>query len=163
MSLRHIRKPTEQWTKEQYSKSKKRIAFLLFLLPVLIFLGGWAGKSVKNTLAQMHPTVRLAERVRMEETGLVEGTTDASDAFRTTGVENAELYKQASNIRQSFGIGSLLLGAFIGLIIGMKLILVSVWRERPDYEADRASCFACGRCFEYCPVEHRRRNERKRK
>lgn len=158
-----IRKPAEQWTKEQYSKSKKRIALLLVLLPVLIFLGGWAGNSVKNKLAQMHPTVRLAERVRMEETGQVEGTTDASDAFRTTGVENTELYKQASNIRQSFGIGSLLLGAFIGLIIGMKLIVVSVWRGRPDYEADRASCFACGRCFEYCPIEHKRRNERKRK
>jgi NosR/NirI family nitrous oxide reductase transcriptional regulator len=158
-----IRKPAEQWTKEQYSTSKKRIAFLLVLLPVLIFLGGWAGNSVKNKLAQMHPTVRLAERVRMEETGQVEGTTDASDAFRSTGMANTELYEQASNIRQSFGIGSLLLGAFIGLIIGMKLIAVSVWRGRPDYEADRASCFACGRCFEYCPIEHKRRNERKRK
>ncbi|MBN2588940.1 MAG: 4Fe-4S binding protein [Sedimentisphaerales bacterium] len=156
-----IQKPAEQWTKEQYKKSKIRIAFLLILLPVLIFLGGMIGKSVKNTLAQMHPTVRLAERVRMEETGQVEGTTDASDAFRTTGVENVELYEQASNIRQSFGLGGILLGAFLGFIIGMKLILVSVWRERKDYEADRASCFACGRCFEYCPVEHKKRNERK--
>ncbi len=158
-----IRKPAEQWTKEQYSKSKKRIAFILVILPVLIFLGGWAGKSVKNTLAQMHPTVRLAERVRLEETGQVEGTTDASDAFRTTGVENSELYEQASNIRRSFGLGGLLLGAFLSLMIGMKLIAVSVWREKPDYEADRASCFACGRCFEYCPIEHKRRNERKLK
>ncbi len=156
-----IRKPAEQWTKEQYQKSKKRIAFLLVLLPVLIFLGAWTGKSVKDTLAQMHPTVRLAERVHLEETGKVAGTTDASDAFRATGVENADLYKEASGIRESFGIGGLLLGAFIGLITGLKLIAVSVWRERPDYEADKASCFACGRCFEYCPVEHKRRNEHK--
>jgi NosR/NirI family nitrous oxide reductase transcriptional regulator len=156
-----IRKPTEQWTKEQYTKSKKRLPFLLVLLPVLIFFGAWAGRSVKNTLAKMHPTVSLAERVRLEETGRVEGTTEASDAFRTTGVENADLYEQATNIRNSFGFGGLLLGGFLGLVIGLTLIEVSVWRERPDYEADRAGCFACGRCFEYCPVEHRRRNERK--
>lgn len=134
---------------------------MLVLLPVLIFFGGWAGKSVKNTLAKMHPTVRLAERVRLEETGKVEGTTEASDAFRTTGVENADLYEQAASIRNSFGFGGLLLGGFIGLVIGMSLLEFSVWRERPDYEADRAGCFACGRCFEYCPVEHKRRNERK--
>ena len=158
-----IRKPTEQWTKEQYRKSKKRIAFLIVLLPVFIILGAWAGNSVKNTLAQMHPTVRLAERVRLEETGKVDGTTDASDAFRATGLTNAELYKEASGIRESFGIGGLLLGCFIGLVIGLKLVAVSIWRERLDYEADRASCFACGRCFEYCPVEHKRRNERKLK
>ena len=158
-----IRKPTEQWTKEQYTKNKKRLPFLLVLLPVLIFFGGWAGRSVKNTLAKMHPTVRLAERVRLEETGKVEGTTESSDAFRTTGVENADLYEQATNIRKSFGLGGLLLGGFIGLVIGMTLIEISVWRERPDYEADRAGCFACGRCFEYCPVEHKRRNEKKRR
>jgi NosR/NirI family nitrous oxide reductase transcriptional regulator len=158
-----IRKPEEKWSKEQYTKSKKRLPFLLVLLPLLIFLGGWAGKGVKNTLAQMHPTVRLAERIRLEETGKAEGATDAGDAFRATGVENADLYKQATSIRESFGIGGLILGAFIGLVIGMKLITVSVWRERPDYEADRAGCFACGRCFEYCPIELKRRDERKHK
>lgn len=155
------RKPTERWPKEQYLQSKKRLKFLLILLPVLIILGGWIGARVKNTLAQMHPTVRLAERVRMEETGEVTGTTNASDAFRTTGMETGELYKQAANIRENFGIGGLILGCFIGLVIGLKLIAVSVWRQRTDYEADRASCFACGRCYEYCPIEHRRRNERK--
>ncbi|MBN1973086.1 MAG: 4Fe-4S binding protein [Sedimentisphaerales bacterium] len=157
-----IKKPTEQWPKENYIKSKRLLPLLLVLLPVLIFLGGWAGSNLKNKLAQMHPTVRLAERVRLEETGKVEGTTDASDAFRTTGVENAELYEQASVIRKNLGTGGLILGCFIGLVIGIKLIAVSVWRERTGYEADRASCFACGRCFEYCPIEHKRRNERKR-
>ena len=156
-----IRKPAEKWPKEQYQKSKKRLVFLLILLPVLVILGGWAGFSVKNTLAQMHPTVRLAERIRLEETGKVEGTTDASDAFRTTGTENAELYEQASHIRDNFSMGSIILGSFIGLVIGLKLMSVSIWRERLFYEADRASCFACGRCFEYCPIEHKKRNERK--
>jgi ferredoxin len=41
----------------------------------------------------------------------------------------------------------------------MKLISLSVFRRRTDYEADRATCLACGRCFPYCPVEHERRKE----
>jgi len=105
----------------------------------------------------MHATVRLAERVRLEETGKVEGTTDASDAFRALGTETAGLYDDASNIRARFGLGGWIFGGFVGLVIGMKLIGVSLWRKRTDYEADRASCLACGRCFEYCPREHLRR------
>jgi NosR/NirI family nitrous oxide reductase transcriptional regulator len=41
-------------------------------------------------------------------------------------------------------------------MISLKLLGVSVMRQRLDYEADRASCVACGRCFEYCPREHAR-------
>jgi NosR/NirI family nitrous oxide reductase transcriptional regulator len=154
-----IRKPTEQWSKEYYIKSKRRIAFLIALLPVLVFFGGWAGFGIKNTMSRMHPTVRLAERVRLEETGKVQGTTDASDAFRATGTETAELYEDASNIRAGFGIGGWIFGGFVGLVIVLKLIKDSVWRRRTDYEADRASCFACGRCFKYCPREHLRRKK----
>jgi NosR/NirI family nitrous oxide reductase transcriptional regulator len=155
-----IRKPAVHWPAKEYVRSKKRLALLMVLLPVLIFLGGWAGFSLKTTTARMHPTVRLAERVRQEETGQVEGTTDASDAFRALGTETAILYRDASNIRSRFGTGGLILGGFVGLIIALKLIGVSLWRQRTDYVADRASCLACGRCFEYCPREHLRRKKK---
>jgi NosR/NirI family nitrous oxide reductase transcriptional regulator len=155
-----IRKPAEHWPKKEYGRSKTRLALLLVLLPVLIFLGGWAGSKLKTVASRMHATVRLAERVRMEETGKVEGTTDASDAFRATGTETADLYEEASNIRKRFGLGGWIFGGFMGLVIGLKLIGVSVWRQRQDYEADRASCLACGRCFEYCPREHLRRKKK---
>jgi NAD-dependent dihydropyrimidine dehydrogenase PreA subunit len=101
----------------------------------------------------MHPEVRLAERIHLEETGMVEGTTDASDAFWATGRPVDELYGQASAIRAKFGAGGWLFGGFVGLVIGLKLIAVSLRWERKDYEADRAGCVACGRCFEYCPRE----------
>ena len=39
----------------------------------------------------------------------------------------------------------------------MKLISLSVRRRRTDYEPDRGDCFACARCFEYCPNELVRR------
>jgi len=154
-----IRKPAEHWPKKEYGRSKTRLALLLVLLPVLIFLGGWAGSGLKTVTSRMHATVRLAERIRLEETGKVEGTTDASDAFRATGAETADLYEDASHIRAGFGLGGWMFGGFVGLVIGLKLIGVSVWRQRQDYEADRASCLACGRCFEYCPREHHRRKK----
>jgi len=151
-----IRKPTTQWPAQEYHVAKKRLAFLLLLLPVLVFLGGWAGSSLKSVTSRAHETVRLAEQIYVEETGKTEEITDSSTAFRATGQEIKKLYEQASNIRARFELGGWILGGFIGLIIGLKLIGLSVWRQRTDYEADRASCLACGRCFNYCPREHLR-------
>jgi ferredoxin len=151
-----IRKPAAQWPTQEYHVAKKRLAFLLLLLPVLVFLGGWAGSGLKGVTSRAHETVRLAKQIYLEETGKIEETTDASSAFRATGREIKELYEQASNIRANFELGGWILGGFIGLVIGLKLIGLSVWRQRTDYEADRASCLACGRCFNYCPREHLR-------
>jgi hypothetical protein len=72
-----------------------------------------------------------------------------------------ELYDEASAIRAKFAIGGWFLGGFVGLVAGLKLISLTVRRQRPDYEADRASCLACGRCFEYCPREQGRLKELK--
>lgn len=151
-----IRKPTEPWPAKEYQIAKARLAFFLVLLPVLIGAGGWAGYELRGWLAQVHPQVRLAQRIYLEENAQVEGTTDASDAFRATGRPSAELYREATLLRDRFGIGGVLFGAFVGLVIGGELLSLSVKRRRTDYEADRASCLACGRCYEYCPKEHER-------
>jgi len=151
-----IREPTTDWPAHDYNKSKKRLAFLILLLPVLILSVGWMGSGLRRVTSRMHATVRLAERIYLEDTGKVEDTTDASLAFRATGKEVQELYEEASNIQSDFGLGGWLFGGFVGLVIGLKLIGLSVRRQRKDYEADRASCVACGRCFEYCPKEHAR-------
>ena len=151
-----IKKPTTDWPTTEYSRSKKRLAVLILLLPVLMFLCGWASSGLKTVTSRMHATVRLAERIYLENSGQIEGTTDASLAFRATGKEQKELYADASNIRAEFKLGGWFFGVFVGLVIGLKLIAVSVWRKRTDYEAGRAGCLACGRCFQYCPKEHER-------
>jgi NAD-dependent dihydropyrimidine dehydrogenase PreA subunit len=152
-----IREPTADWTARDYVTGKKRLALLMVLLPVLALSVGWAGSKLKNVTARMHATVRLAERVYLEDEGLVEGTTDASLAFRATGKTTEQLYAEASNIRAKFTLGGWFLGGFVGLIVGGKLIGLSRRVTRTGYEADRASCLACGRCFAYCPREHIRR------
>ena len=152
-----IREPTGQrrdWLSRDYSRGKKTLAFLILLLPALVLLGGWVGFRLKTVTSRMDATVRLAERIYLEENGKAAGTTDASLAFRATGKEIKQLYEDASNIRARFGRGGWLFGGFVGLVVGLKLIGVSVRRRREDYEPDRARCVACGRCFQYCPEEH---------
>ena len=153
-----IREPTADWTARDYIIGKKRLALLMVLLPVLALSLGWAGSRLKNVTARMHATVRLAERVYLEDTGKAEGTTDASLAFRATGTQPAQLYAEASAIRAKFTLGGWLFGGFVGLVVGLKLIGLSRRVTRTDFEADRASCLACGRCFQYCPRERIRRN-----
>jgi ferredoxin len=157
-----IHEPTEQWPGKEYKIAKLRLAFLLILFPVLIVAGGWGGYLLRESFARMHPQVRLAERIAQEENGQVRGTTDASDAFRTTGRPSQDLYDEAGRISDKFAVGSIAFGAFVGFVIGGKLLALSVRRRRTDYEADRASCFACGRCYEYCPKEHERLNRSKK-
>jgi NAD-dependent dihydropyrimidine dehydrogenase PreA subunit len=156
-----IRTPTEDWPEGEYQIAKRRLAFFLVLLPILIAAGGWGGYALKERLARMHPRVRTAERVFLEETGQVTGTTNASDAFRTTGQASAMLYQDATAIRSRFALGGALLGGFVGLVAGGKLIALSVRRRRAEYEADPADCLACGRCYQYCPKEQERRKQRR--
>jgi NosR/NirI family nitrous oxide reductase transcriptional regulator len=154
-----IREPTEDWPEGEYKIAKRRLVLFLVLLPVLMAAGGWAGYSLKGPFARMHPRVRTAERVYLEETGQVAGTTDASDAFRATGQTSEALYDEATEIRRRFALGGTLLGGFMGFVIGGKLVALSVRRRRTEYEADPASCLACGRCYQYCPKERERFRE----
>jgi len=100
--------------------------------------------------------VQQAHRVRLEETRQVEGTEDISDAFYKTQRPREELYAEANAIRGRFAVGGTLLGIWVGLVVATKLIHLSVYRTRTDYEPDRATCLSCGRCFAYCPVERKR-------
>jgi len=156
-----IREPTGDWPRGEYKVAKRRLALLLLLLPILVAAGGWGGYALKERLARVHPKVRTAERVYLEDTGKVEGTTNASDAFRATGRTREDLYQDATAIRGRFAVGGALLGGFLGLVAGGKLVALSVRRRRSEYEADRAGCFACGRCYQYCPKERERRKKNK--
>jgi NosR/NirI family nitrous oxide reductase transcriptional regulator len=158
-----ISKSTTDWPERDYAKSKRRLGILILLLPVLVLLGGWGGYGAHEVLSRVDATVRLADLIYLEETGQVTDTTDASSAFRGTGRTVKQLYEEANMIENKFATGSIILGAFLGLVIAVKLILGSVRWRREDYEADRAGCYACGRCFSYCPREKVRREGLKAK
>jgi len=148
-----IEKPTVAWPAGEFNKGRKRLAFLLVLLPLLVLSGGWTLSAASRSLSRVHPTIRLANRLYLEETGRLKKTTDASVAFRATGKQLNDLYAEALNIQSKFDIGSWFVGGFLGLAFGLELIKLSIKRTRTDYEPNKAECLACGRCFEYCPKE----------
>lgn len=152
-----IQKPVEPPTPAERAAGRRRLAWLLGLLPLLVIVGFAAGGALGTPFSKLHIIVKTAERVRAEEMGEVAGTTDESDAFRESGVPGEELYATARLLRARFALGGQLFGAWVGLVVGGMLIYLSVRRRREDYEADRGTCLACGRCYDYCPVELRRR------
>jgi len=149
-----IKPPVPTWPAATYSRDKVRLAGLLILLPILIAGGAWLGNGLAPLAGRTHVTVALAERVWMEENRKVTGTTDASQAFRASGQSISSLYNNASTIQARFKKGGWFFGGFLGLVLGCKLILLSLRPRQTDYEADRAGCVSCGRCFQYCPKGH---------
>ena len=144
--------PSPAQSVQRRGEEVKRLAICIILLPLLIGAGGWIGVRVSPALSRVNPTVRLAERVWLEDTGRVEGADLASQAFRAGGRPSAELYEQALSFKKPFAVGGGVFGAFIGLAIGIKLIFLSIRRRGVDYEINRGGCVSCGRCFDYCPV-----------
>ena len=148
-----INEPTPEAAPEARDKGAKRLGLLLLLVPVFIALGIGVGSLLKEPLSRMHPTVQLAERIAGEDLGRYSETNIESEAFRSSDIPNEELYAEAIELKAGFGRGGRWLGAFIGLVMGCKLIAVSILRKRTDYEPDRGTCYSCGRCFKYCPVQ----------
>lgn len=148
-----IEGPQPDWTARDYDKGRRRLTVLLVALPVFVLVGTGLGNLAASGLSHMHPTIQMADRVLLEEQGLVTDTTEQSDAFRATGNTPESLYEEAAQIQTQFNVGSCLAGAFLGLVAGLKLVQVSVRKERHGYEADQAGCLACARCYSACPQQ----------
>src|ERR1039458_3427998 len=140
-------------------KDRRRLAWMLALLPVLLAGGGWLGSQFSAPASRLHPTVSLADQlVRAQGTAPKLGALSPDDlALERARQTPKEILTEAAGIRRRFDIGGWIFGAWVGLVIGAKLISLSVRRKRTDYEPDRGDCFACARCFEYCPNELARR------
>lgn len=122
------------------------------LLPVLMFVGGWAVSSSYQVLSNANPTVHLANQLvahpeRMQQSNDIDIVT-----FMSSGKSLQTLVSEATVIQGQFKLGGWYLGAFIGLVIGISLLNQVVFRKRSIYEANKGDCFSCGRCMDFCPV-----------
>ncbi len=152
-----IEEPATQ--RENPVKVKRRVAIALLLLPLWAGAFWWAGGRIAPIVARDHPTVLLAERIYLEEQGSVEGTTDASAAFRATGEPIESLYHRAAALQEAFKKGSSLVGLFLGIAAGLTFLGLCLPKRRDGFDTDRARCVSCGRCFAACPLEHKRLQE----
>jgi hypothetical protein len=141
------------------AKDRRRLAWMLALLPVLLAGGSWLGHQFGAPASRLHPTVSLADQlVRAEGTAPQLGALSPDDlALERARQTPKEILTEAAGIRRKFDIGGWVFGAWVGLVIGAKLISLSLRCQRTDYEPDRGDCFACARCFGYCPNERVRR------
>ncbi len=133
--------------------SRGLVVALAIVALVLVFGGAWLGGRLAVPMSKMNYAVRLAERIAAEDAGQFQEPDNASKAFRGTGKPTSELYAEALRVRGQFGTGGLLLGAFVGLVVGLKLISLRQPELHTVYEPDRATCLGCGRCYSYCPKE----------
>lgn len=148
-----ITTPTIAQSADDRRRGKHRLFGTLVLAPVLIAGGAWFGNQLGAPLAAWDSDVRLAEQLSAEELGLTQQVTKASDAFRGAGKTPALAYQRALELRSRYRSLGVWLGAWVGLVVSAKLILLSLRRLRKDYEPNRAGCVSCGRCYAYCPVE----------
>ena len=148
-----IDKPTPVHLLEESGTGRRRTRRLLLLLPVITVAGAAAGYLFHEPLARLHSTVQLSERVAAEDLGLYQEQTVATEAFRESDKTVEQLHAEARALRSDFKVGGGLLGGFVGLVVGLTLVSLSVVRKRTFYTPHRETCFSCGRCFPYCPVE----------
>lgn len=141
---------------ESRRAGRRRLAWLLALLPVCVLVGALAGRGAGGLLAQRQADVNLAEQVLAADAG--EGGVPSLEAttFRASGEAVSDLVHDARQVRGRIRSWSQLAGAGLGLLLGGQLIARALRRHRRDYVPDRGTCLSCGRCFRYCPRERLR-------
>jgi ferredoxin len=111
------------------------------------------GSRAAVPLSYLHKRVALAERVCAEEAGIAQGTTLDSDTFYRSKGSAAELHASALDLRRNFVAAGWILGGYVGIVFGSRLVRLCLIRRRDDYEPDRLACVSCARCFLSCPRE----------
>ncbi len=128
----------------------RRFLALLTLMPVLIVGGAGAGWLSGAFIAQAHPDVSLIDRLAKTPPA-DEDLYPEIEAFKRTGLSQERAEARALETVQRFRKGCAWSGAFIGIMIALRLLALTRLQRRTLHEADRVRCVACGRCFAACP------------
>jgi polyferredoxin len=149
-----INKPTGLKVKDDNRELVKKLIVYSFITPLLVIVTGWTVSHYHEDLAMVNFKVRLAnELMTFDENQPLETIPTEITTFRSSGATEEELYTEAAGILKKYKLGSWLLGGFIGLVFGITLARLTIFRYRNDYTANRAECFSCARCIDYCPIK----------
>ena len=149
-----IDKPTGLEVKNDNRDLVKKLIIYGLITPVLVIVSGWTTAQYHQDFARVNFKVRLAEEM-MNVTADPGAVTmpDEVTAFQSNETPVEQLYKETQLIIHKFRTGSWIVGGFIGLVFGLTLARLVIYRYREDYQTNKAECFSCARCMPFCPVK----------
>jgi NosR/NirI family transcriptional regulator, nitrous oxide reductase regulator len=146
-----IDEPVAETGKRRSNVNRFIIYFLVF--PIWVGIGGFAGSKMQVPLSMLNRTVYLADLIVKHPEVKNDPLNIVVRTFMSLGKSTGKLMAEAVAIRKQFYIGGWLLGGFMGLVIGSRLMRLSVFRRRDDWEPNKTNCLSCARCMNYCPVK----------
>ncbi len=131
----------------------RKLIFIIILIPVLIFAGGWTGSRLHESLAGVNAKVRLAKQIVSPPKDSNQPETFEIQAFKSSGKQQSLAFAEASAMLEKFYLGGWLLGGFMGLVFGGLIAGRMITKHHTDYIPNKGTCFSCARCIDYCPVK----------
>lgn len=149
-----IRVPVPAEVLNDRKTGKGVLTALLVLSPAIVLAGIGVGYRSGPALATLHRTVQLAREISREDAASDTAVySERSAIYRATGDATEDLYSQARIVVHRMQVGAAILGGCLALGLVLALVGLTIRKDQQDYVPDRASCFACARCFQYCPRE----------
>ena len=150
-----IRPPYDNKVKENRLRGVKRILRYLAFLTIMLIAGATVMYMLSDKFSKVNKEVQLYNMVLENEAQPQTIQSLELQAFYSTERTVEELKAQVIIIKKEFRTWGIVVGTFIGLVIGLTLINLSTKRARKFYEIGDAGCVCCGRCFGYCPQNGR--------
>ncbi len=148
-----IDKPTPIKLIENRHLMVKRLIVYTLIIPFLMLMCGYAASRLSETFASVNSKVHLANEGLIQSKNEQQKQSIEVLTFKGSGEDVNKLYQDTKNILKQFYYGSWILGLFVGLVVGIILANLSIYKYRQDYRPNKATCLSCARCTEYCPVE----------
>ncbi len=145
--------PTNEKEKVNSKREVRKFIIYAVLIPVWMLAGGFIGSKLHKGLSKAHPDVYLAELLISHPELKNDPDNIDIQTFLASGKSIETLVSDAQVIRDKFYTGSWILGAFMGLVIGLTIMNQVVTRKKEIYQPNKGDCYSCGRCVDYCPVE----------
>lgn len=147
-----IEEPVKDINKIPSPRPLRRYLPYIILIPIWMGIGGYVVSRSSSILSRLNKDVNLA--VTMIAYPELKNDPDNVDiqTFLSSGKSLETLVSEAKIIQGKFFTGGWILGVFLGLVIGLKLLTELAYNRKEDYVPHRGDCYSCGRCMEYCPV-----------